>query len=173
MAHNQPPIFAADGRRVFAGSAAAVLAFIIDSEERVLLLSHPDYPGGWEVISGALEAEETIVEGVLREIREEAGPAVRVRPLGTVHAGTFRYDSAIQYMISIGYLLAYEGGPIVPGDDMAGSAHRWWRMAELHQQRDLKLLVPQGQLWMIGRAIQLYRLWKDEPIPPGYIERIP
>jgi ADP-ribose pyrophosphatase YjhB (NUDIX family) len=163
MPNYQPSIPNASGRRTFACSAAGVLAFIVDAQERLLLLAHPRRKGEWEVVNGALDAEETILEGVLREIREEAGPAVRVRPLGTVHAYTFRYDEAVQYMISIAYLLAYEGGPIEPGDDMRGSQYRWWRLDELVDEQ-VKLIVPRDQKWMAARAIDLYRLWKNQSV---------
>ena len=161
MPNQQPLIRDAAGRRVFACSAAAVLAFIVDAQERLLLMAHPRRNGEWEVVNGALEAQETVVEGVLREIREEVGPALRVRPLGTVHSYTFRYDEAVQYMISIAYLVAYEGGPIQPGDDMRGSQYRWWRLEELLDEH-VKLIVPRDQKWMAARAIELYGLWKDQ-----------
>src|SRR6266511_3372007 len=148
---------------MFVSSAAGVLAFIVDVEERILLLAHPQRKGEWEVINGALEAEETILDGVLREIREEVGPGVRVRPLGTVHAYTFWYDATVQYMLSIGYLVAYESGPIEPGDDMQGSVYRWWRFAELVEAH-VKLIVPCDQVWQVARAIELYRLWKDQVV---------
>jgi hypothetical protein len=57
MPNLQPRITAANGRRRFACSAAGVLAFIIDDQERILLLSHPQRPGMWEVVNGALELE--------------------------------------------------------------------------------------------------------------------
>lgn len=119
MSSQQPFIEDSRGRR-FALSAAAVLAFIVNNQRQFLMLKHP-VRDGWEVINGALDAGETILEGLHREIREEAGAQIQVRPLGTVHAYTFRYDSIVQHMLSIAYLLAYEGGTIQPGDDMAGS----------------------------------------------------
>jgi NADH pyrophosphatase NudC (nudix superfamily) len=65
--------------RQFATSPIAVQAIVVDSEERVLLLNHPQRQKGWQVVSGALEAGETVLAGVLREIREEIGEAVRTR----------------------------------------------------------------------------------------------
>src|SRR5262245_15426832 len=91
---SQPELVAANGRR-FAGFAAAVLVFIIDpSTRRFLLLSSPPKRGceGWEIINGGLEGGETLTEGALREVAEEAGPEVHVRILGAVHATTFLYD---------------------------------------------------------------------------------
>ncbi|MEW5868296.1 MAG: NUDIX hydrolase [Chloroflexota bacterium] len=163
MPNQQPVITAADGRRKFACSPAAVLAFIVDAEERLLLLAHPHRKGEWEVINGALNANETILEGVLREVREEAGPAVQARPLGTVHAYTFRYDDNVQYMLTTCYLLIYEGGEILPGDDMQGSQYRWWRLDEIADPQ-VRLIVPRDQKWLLGRAVELYRLWKDQAV---------
>ena len=162
MPNLQPPIPSASGRRVFAGSAVGVLVFVIDSEERLLLLAHPRRKGQWEVINGALEAGETLLDGVLREVREEAGPALQVRPLGTVHAYTFWYDDNVQYLLSVCYLLEYQGGQVLPGDDMAGSQVRWWRLDELNDP-DVVLVVPRDQKWLAERAVALYRLWKDAP----------
>jgi 8-oxo-dGTP diphosphatase len=159
MPNLQPRVTAAGGRQ-FACSAAAVLGFIVDDQKRILLLSHPRRPGRWEVVNGALEAGETVLDGVLREVREEAGLAVRVRPLGTVHTWTFRYDDTVQYMISIGYLLAYQGGAVEPGDDMTCSQYRWWRLEEV-AAADFQLIVPREK-WLVGRAIELYHLWNNQ-----------
>jgi ADP-ribose pyrophosphatase YjhB (NUDIX family) len=135
----------------------------VNEEEKLLLLSPPDLKGKWGVISGALEAEETILEAVLRETREELGPDIRVRPLGTVHAYTFRCDDNIQYMIDLCYLMAYEGGQVQPGDDMRGSKFRWWSLEELEDE-SIQIIVPRGQRWLMGRAVELYRLWKDQEV---------
>jgi hypothetical protein len=61
-------------------------------------------------------------------------------------------------MLSIGYLLAYEGGEIVPGDDMAGSEYRWWSLDEILSD-DIKLIIPPDEKWMVKRAVELSRLW--------------
>jgi 8-oxo-dGTP pyrophosphatase MutT (NUDIX family) len=158
MPSQQPCITTADGRRRFACSPVAILVFIVNEREEVLLLAHPKRGGSWEVVTGALEAGETVVEGALRETREEAGEKVRVRPLGTVHVSTFHYDENVQYMLSVGYLMAYESGRIQPGDDMAGSRYKWWGLNDLTQEK-VKVLVPPDGKWLIERAIELYRMW--------------
>lgn len=114
------------------------------------------------MVTGALEAGETVLAGALRETREEAGEGLRVRPLGTVHVLSFHYDERVEYMLSLGYLMAYEGGAVEPGSDMAGSAHRWWSVEEL-EDKDVRLIVP-GQRWLIERAVELYRLWRDRDV---------
>lgn len=159
--HTTPILHDSTGRRTFACHPAAVLAFIVGPDERILMLSHPARRG-WEVINGALDGAESVLQGVLRETREEAGDQVRVRPLGALHAYTFRYDDAVQHMISIAYLLAYEGGEVIPGDDMRGSAVRWVSVDEI-ERGAVSIEVPTGQPWLFRRAIDLYRLLRDQP----------
>ena len=67
-------------------------------------------------------------------------------------------------MISIAYLLAYDGGDVEPGDDMTGSAHRWWSLDAIARERP-ELLVPHQETWLLARAVALYRLWRDKPLP--------
>lgn len=165
MPNKQPVISDAKGGRRFACSAAAVLAFVIDERERVLVLSSPGkrgVRGTWEVINGALEAEETILEAVLRETREEGGEALRVRPLGAIHAYTWRYDEDVQYMIDVCYLLAYEGGEVVPGDDMAGCEARWVSVEEV-ESGAVEILIPSEYPWLFRRAVEMYRLLAPRP----------
>ena len=163
MPNSQPSISNVKGTRSFACSAVALQAVVVNSEEKILLLSSPtrNQDGAWQVVSGGLEAGETILAGTLREVSEELGSDLRVRPLGTIHVQTFHYDENVQYMIAIYYLLAFEGGEVQPGDDMQGSQYRWWSLAELEDE-SVKIVVPPGQKWVLKRAIELYRLWKDQ-----------
>ena len=159
---SQPELVASNGRR-FAGFAAAVLVFIVDPvTRRFLLLSSPPKRGrpGWEVVNGGLEAGETLLDGVLREVAEEAGPDVSLAVLGTVHAWTYRYDEAVPHMLSVGYVARYLGGDVVPGDDMAGSSVRW---ASLDEVRSLPALIPED-VWLFERALSLFDLWVDGPV---------
>lgn len=158
-----------DGKRRFACSPVAVLAIIVNEREEILLMAHPEQNGGWQVVNGAMEAGETALEAALRETYEEAGGDVRVRPLGTVHVSTFHYDERVRYMLSIAYLLAYEGGKIQPGDDMKGSEYKWWNLEEMASE-EVELIIPPGEKWMMSRAVDLYRLWRqdDSANQPGF-----
>ena len=162
MPPQQPIITDASGNRLFSCSMVGVLAIIVNESEQILLLSPPNKAGVWKVVSGALEAKETILEGTLRETREEAGQGVTVSPLGTVHVETFHYDQSVQYGVGVYYLLAYEGGEIQPGDDMRGSQFRWWHMEALMGE-GVKISLP-PQKWILRRAIELYRLWKWQDV---------
>lgn len=168
----QPTIKTADGKRVFACSPAAVIGFIVNEDEEILFLSSPKRPGWWETINGALDLEESVLEGVLRETREEAGPEIRVRPLGTLHVSTYHYDESAMFMLSLSYLLAYEGGRVIPGDDMIGSKFRWLSFREI-TSGDYQILPPSNHPWLIHRAIELYRLWRTLPeeYPPVVLQR--
>lgn len=169
MANRQLKIKTAEGKRQFARFPAAVLGIIVNEKEEILLLAHPDMPGDWQVVNGALEAGETPLEGTLRETYEEVGSRIRVRPLGTVHVSAFHYDEQVQYMLSIAYLLAYEGGEVQPGDDMAGSQYRWCSLEQINSG-EVELIVPPGETWLLARAVDLYRLWINEDLgaQPGF-----
>ena len=143
------------GRRLSC-SPLAVLVFIVDQDERILLLRSPRHPDVWQVVNGAVEAGETLVQAALRETAEEAGPDVRIRPLGVVHAFSFPYDDAIPTMVSICYVASYEGGEVLPGDDMVGSEFGWFGLDECRRMT----LLP-AQSWLFDRAIELHRLWRD------------
>jgi len=101
MNTNLPSISSKNGTRKFTCFAAGVLGFIINEKEEILLLSHRNEPDQWQVINGALESDETILEGVLREIQEEAGSDLKVKPLGTIHTYSHHYDQNVRYMIVV------------------------------------------------------------------------
>lgn len=165
MSSQQPIVIAAGPRqRRFATSPVAIQAIIINQTEQILLLSSPTRKQGWQVVSGALEAGETLLDGTLREVYEELGKDIQVCPLGTVHVETFHYDEKVQYMLSTYYLFAYQGGKIRPSDDMIGSEFRRWSLAELND--DKLIFHASAKLWMLKRAVELYRLWLNQPELP-------
>ncbi len=165
MPNQQPIITDASGRRQFVCSPAAVIALIIRPDERFLMLAHPRRPTWWEPVNGAVDGGETVLEAVLRETREEAGAQVQVRPLTAVHAYTFRYDDNVQFMISLVYLLEYQGGEVAPASDMGGSQARWLSVEEL-ESGAFPVLVPHLQQWVFRRAREFYRVLAAQPDPP-------
>ena len=153
----KPRLISKSGKREFACYPVAVLAIVLNDLEQVLLLSHPKRPGCWEVVNGALEADETVIDGLLRESREELGDAVRIRPIATVHAQSVAYDEAVEKMISLVFVAAYQGGAVRPGDDMAGSKHKWVSVADV-VAGEIIVIVPRGQTWLFRRALGTRRL---------------
>ena len=155
----QPTIVSKNGRS-FPAYAVALQAIIINENEEILLLNSLRRNQGWQIVSGGLDADETILDGTLREVGEEVGKDARVRPLGLVHTHSFHYDTNVRFMVGTYYLFAFEDGTITPGDDMVGSEVRWWTIPELETEKPI--LHPSTHLWMLKRAVALYRLWKDE-----------
>ena len=158
---DQPLLTALNGRR-FAGFAAAVLVFIVDpATRRFLMLSSPAKRGraGWEIVNGAMEAGESILESVEREVAEEAGADVRIDVYGTVHAWTYRYDDAVAHMISIACVASYLGGDVVPGDDMAGCEARWMTLDEIRETYAQGVALIPEETWLFERALQCFDVW--------------
>ncbi len=156
----QPFVTMASGKRQFTCFPAAVLSYIINEREEFLLLAHPQRQGWWEVVNGGMDAGESLLDCALREAHEEAGPDLLLRPLGVVHAHNFHLDAQVVYMFSIGYLLAYAGGTVTPGDDMAGSRFAWFGFDDLLRD-DVHVVVPPEGKYLFRRALDLYRLWRD------------
>jgi ADP-ribose pyrophosphatase YjhB (NUDIX family) len=161
MPQADPHIVSEDGKRSFACFPAAVVVLVVNFREELLVGFHQSRQR-WEAVSGALEAGETVLDGALRELREEMGPGIKVRPLGVIHAGSFHYDSCTRFMISITYLMAHEGGDIVPGDDMHGGGHRWISLKALESERET-IGLP-GEPWLFARAGQVFRAWTADDV---------
>lgn len=164
MAPDQRVIASSAGRS-FATYPAAVVVPIVNGQEELLLLENPRRRGWWEPVNGGVDAGETLLGAALREVREEVGPDLQVRPLGVVHAATFAYDALIEHVISVTYLMAHESGTPVPGDDMRGSRARWATLDEIESE-DLRLVPPFDQAWLRRRTIELFRLWRLAPEVP-------
>jgi 8-oxo-dGTP pyrophosphatase MutT (NUDIX family) len=157
----RPPTITAVSGRTFATFPAAVVVPIVNRQGELLLLESQRRAGLWESVNGAMERGETLLEAALREVREEAGPDLRVRPLGVVHASSFAYDARVTRMLSVVYLMAHEGGVAIAGDDMLGSEIRWARLGEIESDR-LQLLAPLDQPWLRRRTLELFWLWVSE-----------
>jgi len=132
---------------------------IINSESELLLFSHE--ADEWTVVAGAVEPNETIRDAAYRELSEEAGAELSAKAVGVAHAHTFHYDEQVRHMISIYYVMRYERGEIIPGDDMRGAEYRWWTLQDLKSKPEL-LAIPKHQVWILERAIELAKKYGDE-----------
>jgi ADP-ribose pyrophosphatase YjhB (NUDIX family) len=65
-------------------SVSVAAAIFDDSGENVLLIKRRDN-GNWEPPGGVLELDETIEDGLRREVREETGADIEVGPLTGVY----------------------------------------------------------------------------------------
>lgn len=65
-------------------SVSVAAAIFDESGEKVLLIKRRDN-GNWEPPGGVLELDETIEDGLRREVREETGAEIEVGPLTGVY----------------------------------------------------------------------------------------
>jgi 8-oxo-dGTP diphosphatase len=70
-------------------SVSVAAAIFDDSGEKVLLIKRRDN-GRWEPPGGVLELDETIEDGLRREVREETGADINVGPLTGVYKNMSR-----------------------------------------------------------------------------------
>src|SRR6478672_1182545 len=70
-------------------SVSVAAAIFDDSGEKVLLIKRRDN-GNWEPPGGVLELDETIEDGLRREVREETGAEIEIGPLTGVYKNMSR-----------------------------------------------------------------------------------
>jgi ADP-ribose pyrophosphatase YjhB (NUDIX family) len=131
--------------------ALGVSAIIFDADGRVLLIQRgrPPAQGFWHVPGGKLEAGESLVEGVRREVKEETGLDVAIGP---VMAVVERRQEGFHYVI-IDFLakLADPGLTATsPADDAAACA--WVAEADLNDYP-----IAEGLLPILERARRAHR----------------
>lgn len=123
-----------------------VRAVVLDADDRVLLFhthdpTYPDLGTWWELPGGGIEAGETYLEAVVRELAEEAGLVVspgQVGPPTWRRRATYRYrgERRISNEVVVAVRLPLPGPPVdgtarVDFEDEDYFDFRWWPRAEL------------------------------------------
>jgi ADP-ribose pyrophosphatase YjhB (NUDIX family) len=114
-------------------------AVVVD-RGRVLLIRRGTEPlkGQWSLPGGMLELGESLVAGVVREVREETGLAVEVVELVELLDRIHRDEDRVRYHYVIAdYLCRVTGGALEAASD--ADAVRWVERAEWNRQDALKL----------------------------------
>lgn len=155
-----PTITTAAGREL-ACYPAAVLAFIVDSFDRFLLVRKPGQTG-WEVITATLEPGESVQEAVMREVKTAAGPEFLTTYLGVLDTFTFLFDANLPPLVSICCLLRHKGGEIRKGRELREADFKWWQISELD---DIDLVAPRGRWDLLTRAVDMSRYLRDARNP--------
>lgn len=108
---------------------------VVISDGRALLIKrgHPPLKGEWSIPGGTLEVGETLLEGVRRELGEEAGIDVRVLDLIEAFERVFRDEAgkAKYHFVILDYLCEAVSGEARAGSDVVDIA--WATEAELER----------------------------------------
>ncbi len=105
--------------------AVSVAAVITDDHDRALLIQRRDNRH-WEPPGGVLELDETVEDGLRREVREETGLDIEPGPLTGVYKNMARGIVALVFRAKI------TGGELAPNDE--ATAFQW---ASAEQAREL------------------------------------
>lgn len=112
-----------------------VRAIILNDREEVLLQRRTDLDC-WGLPSGSLELEETAMEALRREVREETALGVRQAEPMALYSGPsqrFRYPNGDEIQcFSIAFIVRDWGG-VPEADGTEGSEVRFWPLDELPQ----------------------------------------
>jgi ADP-ribose pyrophosphatase YjhB (NUDIX family) len=119
------------GFRSYASSKPTASALCVDDEGRVLLSKRgiPPDKGRWDFPGGFLDEGEHPLDGVRRELREEAG--VEIEPLDLVGIWMDRYggDGTAAATLNLYWTARIVGGEPEPADDVAEL--RWFAPGEI------------------------------------------
>jgi ADP-ribose pyrophosphatase YjhB (NUDIX family) len=149
-------------QREFPQTPLVAVGAVIVHEGRVVLVRRGSEPlkGHWTLPGGVLEVGETLVEGVVREVREETGllvePLQLVELVDRIHreAGRIRYH----YVIA-DYLCRVTGGELRAASD--ADAVRWVERAEWNSHSALVLdpitVRVIEKAWQLAQALQTER----------------
>ncbi len=112
---------------------------MVDDAGRVLLArrAHDPDAGLWDTLGGFLDEDEHPLDGLRREIREEAGAAIEV--LDFVGAYPDRYGDGEDAPVALNLVwevtLLSDENELVPADDV--SELRWFAHGELPDENEL------------------------------------
>jgi 8-oxo-dGTP diphosphatase len=135
-------------------------AVVVD-EGRVLLVRRGSEPlkGQWSLPGGMLELGESLIAGVIREVREETGLAVEPVELVELLDRIHREGERVRYHFVIAdYLCRVTGGTLQAASD--AESVRWVERAEWNSHSALKLdpitvrVIEMG--WQKAQAFPFY-----------------
>lgn len=121
-------------------------AVVLDAADQVLLFhthdpTYPELGTWWEVPGGGIEAGESHVDTLVRELAEEAGLTIRPDQVGAAswrRRSTFRYRGERRHyrevvaVVRIGLTAPpVDGTGRVDFEDEDYFDHRWWPVAEI------------------------------------------
>ncbi|SHN46458.1 NUDIX hydrolase [Cryptosporangium aurantiacum] len=107
--------------------SVSVAAAIVDDRDRVLVIQRRDN-GKWQPPGGILELDESITEGLAREVREETGLEIRAERLSGV------YKNLNLGVVALVFRAARVSGTETLSDETA--AIDWWDAKTIRERSD-------------------------------------
>jgi ADP-ribose pyrophosphatase YjhB (NUDIX family) len=134
-------------------SAPGVGAFVLDDDGRILLARRAFEPdkGRWDTIGGFLEEGEDPLEGLRRELREEAGVEVDVGAFVGGFADTYGDPPDAKHVLNLVWEARIVEGEPAPSDDV--SELRWFPTDALPADHELafRWLARSLRTWAASR----------------------
>ena len=125
------------GFRHYASSQPTASAFVLDEDGRILLARRAYEPdvGKWDVPGGFLEEGEDPVEGLRRELREEAGIEIDLGDFVGVFTDTYGEPPDATHVLNLVWEARIAAGDPTPNDDV--SELRWFPKDALPEDVEL------------------------------------
>lgn len=126
----------------------AVTVFVLDDEDRVLLIRRTDN-GLWAIPGGAQDFGEYIAETAVRETREEAGIDIEVTGIVGIYSNPNHVvaysDGEVRQQFSICFRARYTGGVPTPSSE---SSEVYWvppeELEDLPMHTSMRLRIQHG-----------------------------
>jgi ADP-ribose pyrophosphatase YjhB (NUDIX family) len=121
----------------YASSQPTASAFVLDDEGRILLARRAYEPdvGKWDVPGGFLEEGEDPVQGLRRELREEAGIEIDLGDFVGVFTDTYGDSPDEKHVLNLVWEARIASGTPEPDDDVAEL--RWFPKDALPEDVEL------------------------------------
>jgi len=133
----------------YAASAAAVSAFVLDGEGRILLARRAFEPdlGRWDSLGGFLEEGEDPIAGLERELREETSLGCEVGDFVGAFSDTYGDGPDARSTLNLVWEVRIDPGEPVAADDV--SELRWFARDELPADAEFafRWLAPALRRW--------------------------
>lgn len=107
--------------------SVSVAAAIVDDHDRVLVIQRRDN-GKWQPPGGVLELDESITEGLAREVREETGLEIRPERLSGI------YKNLVLGVVALVFRASRVSGSETLSDETA--AIDWWDAETIQNRTD-------------------------------------
>ena len=130
---------------------------LLFDRDRILLVERGKDPlkGFWSLPGGALEAGETLEEGVMREVREETGLEIKPLAVLEVFERIIRdsHGAPEYHFVLIDYICRVTGGSMAAADDVSRAAWVPRRLLSTYQ-------ITAGTLPVIEKGYRERRKYK-------------